>query len=192
MRRAPSRSAPPSQPMTRGAQRRDEPVPPARIADDLGAVERRAQHGGVRDLAAQAAADAALDHGGDRDRCAAGPDWASRSATGSRTGGCRNGRRCRSPRRRRSACAPRARRARACAASCGAHAALARQLAFAVGDDHLEAALGGAHRLAAASRPWWRRCRCAPCAATSRPWRAASSRCPCRRRAVAAGRCSTA
>jgi hypothetical protein len=28
----------------------------------------------------------------------------------------------------------------------GAHAALARELAFAVGDDHLEAALGGAHR----------------------------------------------
>ena len=29
----------------------------------------------------------------------------------------------------------------------GAHAALARQLAFAVGDDHLQAALGGLHRL---------------------------------------------
>ena len=33
----------------------------------------------------------------------------------------------------------------------GAHAALARELAFAVGDDHLEAALGGAHRLLSAS-----------------------------------------
>ena len=33
----------------------------------------------------------------------------------------------------------------------GAHAALARELAFAVGDDHLEAALGGAHRLLAGS-----------------------------------------
>ena len=29
----------------------------------------------------------------------------------------------------------------------GAHAALARELAFAVGDDHLQPALGGAHRL---------------------------------------------
>src|ERR1700690_4242752 len=28
-----------------------------------------------------------------------------------------------------------------------AHAALARELAFAVGDDHFEAALGGAHRI---------------------------------------------
>ena len=33
-----------------------------RVAHDLGAVERRAQHRGMRDLAAQAAADAAFDH----------------------------------------------------------------------------------------------------------------------------------
>src|SRR6185503_4416944 len=38
----------------------------ARILDQLGTVERRAEHGRVRDLAAQSAADAAFDHARDR------------------------------------------------------------------------------------------------------------------------------
>ena len=37
-------------------------VPQARVLDDFGAIERRAQHRGMRVLAAQAAADAAVDH----------------------------------------------------------------------------------------------------------------------------------
>ena len=48
------------------AQRRHACGPTVRIADHLGAVERRAQHRGMRDLAAQAAADAAVDHRGHR------------------------------------------------------------------------------------------------------------------------------
>src|SRR3989338_1208940 len=43
-----------------------ELVPPGGVLDDFCAVERRAQHRGVRVLAAQAAADAAVDHRGDR------------------------------------------------------------------------------------------------------------------------------
>jgi hypothetical protein len=42
---------------------RDRAVQAIRIADDVGAIKRRAEHGGVRDFAAQAAADAALDDG---------------------------------------------------------------------------------------------------------------------------------
>src|SRR5690348_10636545 len=41
-------------------------VPHARVLDHFCAIERRTQHGGVRDLAAQAAADAAFDHARDR------------------------------------------------------------------------------------------------------------------------------
>src|SRR6185312_2543422 len=52
----------------RAAEPADDALAPARqrdvtragVAHDLGLVEGRAQHGGVRDLAAQAAADAAL------------------------------------------------------------------------------------------------------------------------------------
>src|SRR6186713_3663925 len=38
-------------------------IPPGRIANDLRAIERWTKHGGVGDLPAQTAADAALDHG---------------------------------------------------------------------------------------------------------------------------------
>src|SRR4051812_1394326 len=41
-------------------------VPARRVGNDLRLVERRTQHGGMGNLAAQAAADAAVDHGGDR------------------------------------------------------------------------------------------------------------------------------
>src|SRR3954453_11286210 len=43
-----------------------EAIPAARIIDDRGAVERRTQHGRVRDLTAQSAADTGVDHLGDR------------------------------------------------------------------------------------------------------------------------------
>src|SRR6188474_1810395 len=45
----------------RAAQAVLQVVPARRIGDDRGAVERRAEHGGVRDLAAQPAADAGID-----------------------------------------------------------------------------------------------------------------------------------
>ena len=154
--------------------------PPGRVAHDLGAIERRAQHRRVRDLAAQPAADAGLRSRSPPDRCAADRAMASPSATGSRTAGCRNGRRCRSRRRRRSACATtrsprlsfsassaRTRRWRASWHSPSAMITLRPRSAVVIASlsvcDH--------HRA---------RCRCAPCAATSRPWRAASARCPCR------------
>ncbi len=47
-------------PITARRSARHEAVPAARIVDDVGAIEGRAQHGGVRHLAAIAAADAAL------------------------------------------------------------------------------------------------------------------------------------
>src|SRR5689334_4611306 len=50
----------------RSTDPRKQFVPPGRVLNDFGAVEGRAQHRGVRVLAAQAAADAAVDHGGDR------------------------------------------------------------------------------------------------------------------------------
>ena len=53
-------------PITAVAHRRLEAVPAGRIGDQRGAVERRAQHRGVADLAAQPAADAGVDHLGDR------------------------------------------------------------------------------------------------------------------------------
>src|SRR6478752_8357593 len=43
-----------------------EAIPPGRIVDDGSPVERRAQNRGVRDLAAQAAAHARVDHPGHR------------------------------------------------------------------------------------------------------------------------------
>src|SRR5256885_6237933 len=43
-----------------------EAVPARRVADDLRLVEGGAQHRGMRDIAAVAAAHAALEHGGDR------------------------------------------------------------------------------------------------------------------------------
>src|SRR5437868_8012851 len=45
----------------RSTEPRDQLVPPRRVLDDFGAVERRAEHRGVRVLAAQAATDAAVD-----------------------------------------------------------------------------------------------------------------------------------
>src|ERR1700722_3327306 len=48
------------------AQTREAAVPAAGIEDDLGVIERRAEHRGLRDLAAIAAADASVVHGGDR------------------------------------------------------------------------------------------------------------------------------
>ena len=44
------------------ADARLEAIPAGRIGDQRGAVERRAQHRGVADLAAQPAADAGVDH----------------------------------------------------------------------------------------------------------------------------------
>src|SRR5712692_10917302 len=41
-------------------------VPPGGVLDDFRAIERGAEHGGVRVLAAQPAAHAAVDHGGHR------------------------------------------------------------------------------------------------------------------------------
>src|SRR6185312_11238572 len=49
-----------------GADARGESLERARIVHDLGAVERRAQHGGFRHLAAIAAADARVVDGCDR------------------------------------------------------------------------------------------------------------------------------
>src|SRR5207249_4657042 len=45
----------------RSTEPRDQLVPPRRVLDDFGAIERWAEHRGVRVLAAQAAADAAVD-----------------------------------------------------------------------------------------------------------------------------------
>src|SRR5580704_8480403 len=58
--------APLQRPDDEAAHARQEPVPAGWIVDDRGAVERRAQHRRVRDLAAQAEADARVDHLGDR------------------------------------------------------------------------------------------------------------------------------
>ena len=54
--------APPLQPADHGAcaTLRLELIPAGRIVNDVGAIERRAQHGGFRDLAAIAAADAGI------------------------------------------------------------------------------------------------------------------------------------
>ncbi len=121
-------------------------IPPVRIADDLGAIERRTEHRGVRDLAAQPAADAALDHGRhriaaqrigiglDRQRRAAGQPDAGMVAGADLVVDA-------------EAHPHHALAALELLGILGAHAALARELAFAVGDDHLEAALGGAHGL---------------------------------------------
>src|SRR5262245_64716747 len=50
----------------RSTEPRYESIPPAGVLDHLCAVERGAEHGGMRVLAAQAAADAAVDHRRDR------------------------------------------------------------------------------------------------------------------------------
>src|SRR5262245_26265092 len=63
---SPSFSARISSVNCRSTQPRYESVPPAGVLDDFRPVKRRAQHRGVRVLAAQAAADAAVDHRGDR------------------------------------------------------------------------------------------------------------------------------
>src|SRR5256885_4149924 len=44
----------------------DELVPPGGVLDHFGAIKGRAEHRGMRILAAQAAADAAVDHSRDR------------------------------------------------------------------------------------------------------------------------------
>ena len=62
-----------SQPITARAHPLLEAVPAGRVVDDLGAVERGAQHRRMRHLAAQAAADAAVQHGGHRVARAADP-----------------------------------------------------------------------------------------------------------------------
>ena len=121
-------------------------VPGIRIAHDLGAIERRAQHGGVRDLAAQPAADAALDHGRDRigaQRIGIGLDRQRRAARQPDAGMVAGADLVVDAEARPH----HARAALELLGVLGAHAALARKLAFAVGDDHLEPALGGAHRL---------------------------------------------
>src|SRR5207247_4100986 len=48
-----------------GAQRRQQAIEPRRVVDDVGAVERRAQHGGLGNLAAIAAADTGIVDSGD-------------------------------------------------------------------------------------------------------------------------------
>ena len=131
------------------AQRRHHAVPPGRIADQLGAVERRAQHGGMGDLAAQPAADAAVDHRGDgvaAQRVGIGLDG-QRRAAGQADAGMVAGADILVDAVAR---AHHARAARELRRIFGAQAALAHQLAFAVGDDHLEAVLGAAQRVLAA------------------------------------------
>ena len=118
----------------------------SRVAHDLGAIERRAQHRGMRDLTAQAAADAALHDGCNR----IGAQRIGRGLHGER-------RAARQPDAGMVAGADLvvdavagARHALAALeflGVLGAHAALARELAFAVGDDDLEAFFGGVHRL---------------------------------------------
>src|SRR4029077_11019193 len=63
---SPSFSARISSVNCRSTEPRDELVPPGGVLNDFGPVKRGAEHGGVRVPAAQAAADAAVDHGGDR------------------------------------------------------------------------------------------------------------------------------
>ena len=58
--RCASRRCAAAQPISRARSLRQPALPPARIVHHVGAVEGRAQHGGVRDLAAIAAADAGL------------------------------------------------------------------------------------------------------------------------------------
>src|SRR5438067_6993163 len=50
----------------RSTEPRNQFVPPRGVLNDFRSIERRAEHRGVRVLAAQAAADAAVDHGGYR------------------------------------------------------------------------------------------------------------------------------
>ena len=121
-------------------------IPPGRIADDLRAIERWTKHGGVGDLAAQTAADAALDHGCHRiaaQRIGIGLDR-ERGTAGEPDAGMVAG--------ANLVIDAEAHPHHALAAFeligiLRAHAALARELAFAVGDDDLEAALRGAHGL---------------------------------------------
>src|SRR5262249_3734218 len=107
-----------------------------RVADELGAIERWAQHGGVRDLAAHAAADAALDHRRHRIRAQRigiglnGQRWAAGEADAGMVAGADF----------IVDAEARAHHARAALEPFGilrAHAALARELAFAIRDDHL-------------------------------------------------------
>src|SRR5467141_749439 len=114
--------------------------PPRRILDDLGAIERGTQHGSVSDLTAQAAADAIVVHmcdgirpqriwiGCDRERGAAGQSDAGMVA-GADVG---------------IDAEARADDALAFAQILGdlrSNTALKRELAFAVGDDHLQPTL---------------------------------------------------
>ena len=64
MRRASRRRC--RKPITDAAQPGHEAVEPGRIVDDVGAIERRAEHGSLRHFAAIAAADAIVVDGGDR------------------------------------------------------------------------------------------------------------------------------
>src|SRR6185437_8708502 len=119
-------------------------VAPGRIADDLGAVERRAQHRRVRDFAAEPAADARFHDRGHR--------------IGPQRVGCGLHRQRRAARQADAGvvtgadflihAVAHARDAFAALELFGifaAHAALTRELAFPVRDDDLEAALGGFH-----------------------------------------------
>ena len=121
-------------------------IPAVRIPDDLRPIERGAQHGRMRDLAAQPAADAALDHGGDRiaaQRIRIGLDGERRTARKPDAGVVAGAQRIvDAVARPHHALA-----AREPAGILRAHTPLPRQLAFAVRDDHLEAVLGAAHRL---------------------------------------------
>jgi len=174
-----------------GAHRLLEAVPRIGIADHLGPVEGRAEHGRMRDPRRTARSRRRIrSRLADPGRCAADRDWVSRSATDSPRAGCRNGRRCRS--RRPTPYFTRTTRLAACKLLrfFRTDPAPARaRLAFAVGDDHLEAVLGAFSSPVSASSSWWRRCRCGRCASTSPRRSAACSRYPCRVRAQAGSPC---
>ncbi len=91
-------------PMTAASRTRATPaIPPRRIVDDIGAIEGGAQHGGLGDLAAIAAADAGLIDRGDRIVFQRIVGMFHRQRRAARTGACRRDRRCRHPHRRRNA-----------------------------------------------------------------------------------------
>ena len=157
-----------SQPITALRTRAQQPVPAGRVGDDVGAVERRAQHRRVRDLAADAAADAGLSSTVAPGRCAAGrgsclidsdgqperrmQEWSPVQVSAS------------TPKRSRTTRLPRL------TAPCHQrlHAALAVEHALGLRDDHLGAASPSWSAPRAARRACGARRRCGRSAAPSR------------------------
>ncbi len=99
---------------SRCACRIQRAVPPGGVAHDLGADRRTGTARPRARLRRTGRSRRSTRSRSPPDRCAADRATASPTATGSRTGGCRNDRRCRFRHRRRSWCAPRVRRAQAC------------------------------------------------------------------------------